>query len=196
MCADKRIGGRRFFRMVAVFLLALGGPPAVYFSLHRLAKHNIDRVKNSNTLIRVLGWYNAARLKHAGSERSITAILTHVGRRSGNTYQTPLGAAAYGDGFVLAIFFGADTDWCRNVMAAGTCTLTWKGQTYQLERPGSSPDQTFCTHGPCGSGSRCAQRASRTSYGCIDETNRPKAPSRTSHRHTIARTMNWSPTPS
>ena len=135
MCADKRIGGPRLFRMVVVFPLALGGAPVAYFSLHRVAKHNMDRVKNSNTIMCVLRGYNSARLRRAGSERSITAILTHVGRRSGNTYQTPLGAWAYGDGFVLSVFFGADSDWCRNVMAAGTCTLTWKGQTYQLERP-------------------------------------------------------------
>jgi deazaflavin-dependent oxidoreductase (nitroreductase family) len=142
MCADKHIGGRRLFRMVVVLLLALGGAQVASFSLNRLAKHNMDRVKNSNTIMRVFRWYNRARLKHAGSERSVTAIVTHVGRRSGRTYETPLGAAPYGDGFVLVIFFGSDTDWCRNVMAAGTCTLTWKGHTYQLERPEiiSGPD--------------------------------------------------------
>jgi hypothetical protein len=65
-----------------------------------------------------------------------------LGVAAGTPYETPLGAWPYRDGFVVAIFFGSDTDWCRNVMAAGTCTLTWKGQTYQLERPEiiSGPD--------------------------------------------------------
>jgi hypothetical protein len=85
MCADKRIGGRRLCRMVVIFLPALGGAPVVCFSLQRLAQHNMDRIKKSNTIMRVLRCYNGARLKRAGSERSITAILTHVGRRSGNT---------------------------------------------------------------------------------------------------------------
>jgi hypothetical protein len=31
--------------------------------------------------------------------------------------------------------YGTHTDWYRNLMAAGTCTLAWKGRTYQLERP-------------------------------------------------------------
>lgn len=135
MCADGRTGGPRYFRMAAVFLLALGGAAVAFFSLPRLAKDHMDRVKKSNTMMRVLRWSNGVRLKRAGSERSSTAILTHVGRRSGQTYQTPLGAWAYGDGFVLPLAYGSGTDWCRNVMAAGTGTLGWKGQTYQLERP-------------------------------------------------------------
>jgi len=75
----------------------------------------MDRVRHSNTMMSVLRWYNGTRLKRAGSERSATAILTHVGRRSGRTYETPLGAWAYGDGFVLSLAYGSGTDWCRNV---------------------------------------------------------------------------------
>ena len=135
MCADNRIGGRRLFRMVVVVVLALGGAAVAFFSLPRVARTNMDRVRRSTTMMRVLRWYNGTRLKRAGSERSATAILTQVGRRSGRTYETPLGAWAYGDGFVLSLAYGRQTDWCRNVMVAGTCTLAWKGQTYELERP-------------------------------------------------------------
>lgn len=86
--------------------------------------------------MRALKYYNRGRLRMAGSERSATAILTHVGRRSGRSYQTPVGAYAYGDGFVLSLIHGrTQSDWCRNVTAAGSCTLTWKGHTYELERP-------------------------------------------------------------
>jgi hypothetical protein len=31
--------------------------------------------------------------------------------------------------------FGENSDWCRNVLAAGTCTLKWHGQEYALEKP-------------------------------------------------------------
>jgi deazaflavin-dependent oxidoreductase (nitroreductase family) len=65
----------------------------------------------------------------------VFAVLTHVGRRSGRAYKTPLGACAFGDGFVLALAYGTEVDWCRNVMAAGTRTPRWKGQEYALERP-------------------------------------------------------------
>ena len=63
------------------------------------------------------------------------AVLKHVGRRSGRAYETPLGACSFGDGFILPLAYGTEVDWCRNVMAAGTCTLRWKGQEYVLERP-------------------------------------------------------------
>ena len=135
MCADKQIGAPRLLRMLVVVLLALVGAAVAFFSLPRVARHQMDQVRQSSTLMRVLRRYNSTRLKRAGRAHSATAILTHVGRRSGRTYETPLGAWAYGDGFVLSLADGSGTDWCRNVIAAGTCTLAWKGQTYELERP-------------------------------------------------------------
>jgi deazaflavin-dependent oxidoreductase (nitroreductase family) len=107
----------------------------VYWLVPRVARRNWDRVGRSDTMMCLLKGVNRRRLKRAGSKRSATAILTHVGRRSGRTYKTPLGAFAHGDGFVLSLVYGSQTDWCRNVMAAGTCTLAWKGHTYVLERP-------------------------------------------------------------
>jgi deazaflavin-dependent oxidoreductase (nitroreductase family) len=79
--------------------------------------------------------YNGITLKISGTERSSWGLLTHVGRRSGRVYQTSLGTNTYGDGFLLPLGYGPQTDWYRNLMAAGACTLTWKGRTYQLERP-------------------------------------------------------------
>jgi deazaflavin-dependent oxidoreductase (nitroreductase family) len=135
MGSDKQIRGPLLFRVGVSVLLALSGAALAFLSLPRMAKRHMDRVRQSSTMMRVLRWYNGTRLKHAGSQRSATAILTHVGRRSGRTYEAPLGAAPYGDGFVLSLAYGPGTDWCRNVMAAGTSTLAWKGQTYELVRP-------------------------------------------------------------
>ncbi|SRR6266540_701145 len=39
------------------------------------------------------------------------------------------------DGFIIPLTFGADTDWCRNVLAAGQCTLQWHGLSYTVSRP-------------------------------------------------------------
>jgi hypothetical protein len=78
---------------------------------------------------------NPLTLKIAGKRLGVYASLQHVGRRSGRVYSTPVVARLLGDGFVIALPYGADTDWCRNVMAAGTCTLLWYGQKYTLERP-------------------------------------------------------------
>jgi deazaflavin-dependent oxidoreductase (nitroreductase family) len=119
-----------------VVLLALGGAVVAFVVvLPRLLRHNMDRVRQNGTMMRVVQRYNNATRRSAGSRRSPFALLTHVGRRSGRTYQTPLGACAYGDGFLLPRGYGNTTDWYRNVMATGTCTLSWKGQTYELHRP-------------------------------------------------------------
>jgi hypothetical protein len=89
-----------------------------------------DRIRrfNKQTL-------NPAALKIAGNRSRIYAALKHVGRRSGREYMTPLVAHPRGDGFVIPLPYGADVDWCRNVMAAGKCTLIWNEQEYTLERP-------------------------------------------------------------
>lgn len=62
-------------------------------------------------------------------------VLKHVGRKSGRTYETPLGAYRLGDGFVFALFYGSGVDWACNVLAAGGGRLRWMGREYGLERP-------------------------------------------------------------
>ena len=83
------------------------------------------------------GRSNAIFLKIAGGPLRAYSKLTHVGRKSGRVYVTPLGAYPLGDGFVLALLYGDETnvDWCRNVMAADKCRLKTRGQEYVLENP-------------------------------------------------------------
>jgi hypothetical protein len=78
---------------------------------------------------------NPATLHIAGNRSRVYASLEHVGRRSGHEYITPVVAKPLGDGFVIPLPYGADTDWCRNVLAAGKCKLHWNGQEYALEKP-------------------------------------------------------------
>jgi hypothetical protein len=78
---------------------------------------------------------NPTTLKIAGRRSSAYAALKHVGRRSGRTYTTPVVAKPLGDGFVIPLPYEAGVDWCRNVLAAGTCTLIWNEQEYTMERP-------------------------------------------------------------
>jgi hypothetical protein len=78
---------------------------------------------------------NPATLKIAGRRSSVYATLQHIGRRSGRAYMTPVVAKPLGDGFVIPLPYDAGVDWCRNVLAAGTCTLIWNEQEYILERP-------------------------------------------------------------
>ena len=74
-------------------------------------------------------------LRSAGKEGSGTAVIRHVGRRTGRAYQTPVVAAAHDDAYLIALPYGERTDWLRNVLANGSATLVSGGQEYQVDNP-------------------------------------------------------------
>jgi deazaflavin-dependent oxidoreductase (nitroreductase family) len=62
-------------------------------------------------------------------------ILTHLGRRSGRTYRTPLNVFLRGDRAVFALTYGSDAEWVRNVLAAGGCTIRTRRRDIRLVEP-------------------------------------------------------------
>lgn len=62
-------------------------------------------------------------------------VLTHVGRSSGRTYQTPLDAYPVDGGYVFVLVYGSGSDWVRNVLAAGRARLRIDGQELELTAP-------------------------------------------------------------
>jgi deazaflavin-dependent oxidoreductase (nitroreductase family) len=62
-------------------------------------------------------------------------IVVHVGRSSGKTYRTPVNVFRSENGFVVALTYGADSDWVKNVLAAGGCRLVTRGRTVALAAP-------------------------------------------------------------
>ena len=65
----------------------------------------------------------------------MAAQLTHTGRRSGRTYTTPVGARRAGDVVLIPLTFGNRSDWSRNVLAAGQCSLRLEGVDYHATAP-------------------------------------------------------------
>jgi len=63
------------------------------------------------------------------------AVVTHVGRRSGRTYQTPVNMFRDGERYVFALTYGADSQWVKNVKNAGGCALRTKGGSVRLCEP-------------------------------------------------------------
>ncbi|WES64670.1 nitroreductase family deazaflavin-dependent oxidoreductase [Microbacter sp. GSS18] len=61
------------------------------------------------------------------------AVIHHRGRRSGAEYATPIAVVpTYDEGVVLiGLPYGLDTNWARNVVAAGGATLAWKGAEHR-----------------------------------------------------------------
>jgi deazaflavin-dependent oxidoreductase (nitroreductase family) len=62
-------------------------------------------------------------------------ILTHVGRHSGRRYDIPLNVFEAPGGFVFALTYGPDTDWVKNVIAPGGCTIRHKRRDFTLTNP-------------------------------------------------------------
>jgi hypothetical protein len=134
MKANSQSGSvKRVFRAVMRLVAALATACGLLWFFGMVLLH----VANHNRgLLAKFSPYNAVMRHLAGATPlSPFAVLTHVGRRSGREHQTPLGAFRWGDGFVLGLAYGREVDWCRNVLAAGKCTLKYKGQEYALERP-------------------------------------------------------------
>jgi deazaflavin-dependent oxidoreductase (nitroreductase family) len=62
-------------------------------------------------------------------------VLEHVERRSGAVYRTPLNVFAARDGFVVLLTYGPDTDWLRNLQAAGHADLVHRRRRYRVSEP-------------------------------------------------------------
>ena len=76
---------------------------------------------------------NPVVLLVAGSRwMPVVGVLHHRGRRSGRDYATPLGMRPLGDGFVMPRTFSEDAAWYRNVLAAGSCVVTYRGADHTL----------------------------------------------------------------
>jgi deazaflavin-dependent oxidoreductase (nitroreductase family) len=74
--------------------------------------------------------------KLAGRPRfRMAAQIRHTGRRSGRPYVTSVGARRSGDLVVIPLTFGNQSDWSRNVRAAGGCSIRLNGEDYDLTQP-------------------------------------------------------------
>ena len=56
-------------------------------------------------------------------------------------YQTPVNVFPDADGYLLALTYGPDSDWVKNVLAAGGCELVTRGRTVRLVSPQLVHDQ-------------------------------------------------------
>jgi deazaflavin-dependent oxidoreductase (nitroreductase family) len=63
------------------------------------------------------------------------AVVTHVGRRSGRTYTTPVNLFRRGADYVFAMTYGTGADWVKNVEAAGGATIRTRGHRVGLTDP-------------------------------------------------------------
>jgi deazaflavin-dependent oxidoreductase (nitroreductase family) len=69
-------------------------------------------------------------------------ILTHVGRKSGKVYRTPVNVFRASNGFIIALTYSSQSEWVKNVLAAGGCELKTRWKKYHLSAPKIVHDPT------------------------------------------------------
>jgi deazaflavin-dependent oxidoreductase (nitroreductase family) len=79
--------------------------------------------------------FNPLQMKSAGSAGSYASIVRHEGRKTGNAYETPVVAVPTDDGFVIALPYGSESDWVKNVLVGKQATVVRDGSTYRVEKP-------------------------------------------------------------
>jgi hypothetical protein len=73
--------------------------------------------------------------RSAGKPGAYASVIRHRGRVSGRFYETPVVPFATDDGFLIALPYGPNTDWLKNVLASGSAVLVTDGRTYTVDRP-------------------------------------------------------------
>jgi deazaflavin-dependent oxidoreductase (nitroreductase family) len=62
-------------------------------------------------------------------------IVTHVGRKSRKVYRTPVNVFRVLEGFLIALTYGRESEWVKNVLAAGGCEIETRGVRHLLSAP-------------------------------------------------------------
>jgi len=91
---------------------------------------------------------NPRAMKKAGTPGAYASVIRHVGRTTGRPYETPVGAFETDDGFVIALPYGSDADWLKNVLASGSATIVDEGNTYRVDQPELVPTAVAAPHLP------------------------------------------------
>ena len=78
---------------------------------------------------------NPRVMRNAGTSQTETAVIQHVGRKSGRTYETPIDIIETATGMLIALPYGDRADWTRNVLATGAATVLMQGERVAVDRP-------------------------------------------------------------
>ena len=107
--------------LISILAILLSGILLMRFRKKTLAAFNVAVTNRITSRF-------AARLPGFG-------IVTHIGRKSGRVYHTPINVFRAPNGFLIALTYGQESEWVKNVMAAGGCELKTRGRHYGLTAP-------------------------------------------------------------
>lgn len=113
-----------------VSAVVLAAVSAVVIGIRTKYPPVVDRVRRC---VRDVG--NPWQLRSAGTPGAHASVLRHTGRKSGKPYETPVTARWTADGFLIALPYGANTDWLKNVLVEGATTIVYEGGSYRCDAP-------------------------------------------------------------
>jgi deazaflavin-dependent oxidoreductase (nitroreductase family) len=113
---------------IIIIVIAASGILMMRFRKRWLAKINIAFTNRITVLF--AGWLPGF------------GILTHLGRKSGKVYRTPINVFRASNGFIIALTYSSQSEWVKNVLAAGGCELRTRGKRHQLSSPHVVHDPT------------------------------------------------------
>jgi hypothetical protein len=116
---------RKFIVLIAALGAALGAGFVAWRRDPRIGSGFVNSVVNPWLLQRNL----------AGGKHSEIAPLEHVGRRSGIVRLTLVHPEPTATGFRFVVPLGTQSQWARNVLAAGRCRIQLHEQVYELAEP-------------------------------------------------------------
>jgi deazaflavin-dependent oxidoreductase (nitroreductase family) len=90
----------------------------------------LDAVRRMNRSVT-----NPRVMRTAGSAGEQTSVIHHIGRKSGRAYATPVDVIPTRTGFLIALPYGKQADWLRNVLAAGSATVVTNGDRLEVDAP-------------------------------------------------------------
>lgn len=79
---------------------------------------------------------------HVATRLQRFGVIVHRGRKSRRIYRTPVNIFPQPGGYAITLD-RADSDWLKNVLAAGGCDLESQGRVVHLTNPRIIHDTTF-----------------------------------------------------
>jgi deazaflavin-dependent oxidoreductase (nitroreductase family) len=62
-------------------------------------------------------------------------ILTYRGRTTGRIYHLPINVFRRGEHYIFVLTYGSESQWVKNVLAAGGCEIRVRGRDIRLVEP-------------------------------------------------------------
>ncbi len=62
-------------------------------------------------------------------------VLTYRGRNTGRSYRLPINVFRHGRQYLFVLTYGSESQWVKNVLAAGGCQIRVRGRDVRLVEP-------------------------------------------------------------